>query len=115
MRLHYIKNFHEIFQISLNMNSTLDKSERRYNDLFESLKYALKKRSLKLKSDAVFTSDFETLIPETLNKHFPAIETKGCYFHFSQCIIRRVKKSGLFYQLSTLTKIVVNNLMVHSP
>ena len=52
------------------MNLTLDKSERSYNDLFESLKCALKKISLKLKSDSVFMSDFETLIPETLKNIF---------------------------------------------
>ena len=71
-----------------------DKSKRSYDDLFNGLNIALKKRDLELSAE-YFMSDFETNIRKSFKEYFPEIMAKGCHFHFSKSIWGRVKKAGL--------------------
>ncbi len=40
-------------------------------------------------------SDFEKAARKAFKAVWPECETAGCYFHFSQCILRKIKKLGL--------------------
>ena len=52
-----------------------DKTRRSYDDMFNGLDIALKKRDLEL-SSTYFMSDFETNIRESFVAHFPEIVPK---------------------------------------
>ena len=70
-----------------------DKCRRSYDDVFNGLASALKKRDLELSAE-YFMADFETNIRDSFTNVFPEISVKGCQFHFAKAIWSRVKKSG---------------------
>ena len=39
--------------------------------------------------------DFELAIMQASTAVFPAVQTKGCYFHFCQALIRKLQHLGL--------------------
>ena len=72
-----------------------DKSARSYDIFFEQLSSALKRHKLKLEKAKTFISDFETNIQKYFSKWFPNIETKGCLFHYSKAIWKKVSDHGM--------------------
>ena len=40
-------------------------------------------------------SDFELLLVQSLELQFPSACIHGCYFHFTQCLWRKVQSLGL--------------------
>ena len=70
-----------------------DKKRESYDAMFTLLKEALDARQLE-PSATFFMSDFECAIRDSFVMHFPEIEPKGCYFHFSKAIISKVARNG---------------------
>ena len=70
-----------------------DKRRESYDAMFTMLKEALESRQLEL-SATFFMSDFECAIRDSFVMHFPEIEPKGCYFHYSKGIISKVAWNG---------------------
>ena len=71
-----------------------DKCRRSYDDVFNGLASALKKRDLELSAE-YFMADFETNIRDSFTNVFPEISVKGCQFYFAKSIWSFVKKSGV--------------------
>jgi hypothetical protein len=46
-----------------------------------------------------FMSDFEAALRDSFTEVYPQAEPNGCWYHFAQSIIARMKKSGLWTQL----------------
>lgn len=46
-------------------------------------------------SPTVFFTDFETATRNAARRAFPATTLKSCFFHYTQCIWRKVQKLGL--------------------
>ncbi len=44
-----------------------------------------------------FLSDFESALMDSFKIVFPDVQLSGCFFHFSDCLIRRVKSYGLIF------------------
>ena len=53
-------------------------------------------------------ADFETAVPNSMRDIFPDINTKGCFFHFTQSIWRKAQATGLQipYHTETMTTLV---------
>ena len=64
-----------------------------YEDFFTQLHNALELEELSLSAE-ICMADFELNIRKSLKKVFPRIEVKGCHFHYSQAIWRRVHLRG---------------------
>ena len=70
-----------------------DKSEVSYKLFFILLKEELERRGLKLNLSEII-SDFEIGIIKAIDD-IVGCPVSGCFFHFSQCLKRKVEKSGL--------------------
>lgn len=70
------------------------KSEAIYHRLFSSLRMKCQELGLVLNPSVLFI-DFETAVKNAASRVFLGIQVKGCFFHFTQCIWRRVQKYGL--------------------
>jgi hypothetical protein len=46
-------------------------------------------------SPSSILTDFELSMIQAIKREFPVAENKGCFFHFSQCIWRKIQSSGL--------------------
>ncbi|CAK9291551.1 unnamed protein product [Gordionus sp. m RMFG-2023] len=46
--------------------------------------------------------DFEMGVLRALEEMFPTISVKGCYFHYCQCILRRIQGNGLYRRLMAI-------------
>ena len=66
-----------------------NETERTFSILFESLK---EKFAFNPK---IYTSDFQKSSTKALKKIFPNVYLVKCFFHFTQCIFKHIKKLGL--------------------
>ena len=46
-------------------------------------------------STETIMTDFEPAIVSAIRQEFPRARHRGCFFHFSQCIFRRIQAEGL--------------------
>lgn len=60
----------------------------------------------------VFISDFEESFINAIKKVFPNVSHHGCYFHFSQCVIRHVAALGLKQRYNTDDEFALNVKML---
>ena len=72
-----------------------DKSRETYIRVFELIKEKAEEQDLNLNPDTVL-SDFELSIIQAMELTFPTTVTKGCFFHFCQCLLRKVQALGLY-------------------
>lgn len=71
-----------------------NKTKQTYCEMFELLKnYAL--TNGKVFSPQTFQLDFEVAALSAIEEKFPSAERKGCLFHYSQCLWRKVQQFGL--------------------
>jgi len=70
------------------------KSERIYERFFELVKDVCQRHQITL-SPKTFSTDFETAARNAVQRSFPGISLKGCFFHYTQCIWRKTQKLGL--------------------
>ena len=61
-----------------------------YNRMFTYLKEELQNRSLQMSPQSVM-AHFELAVIQSLKMQLPGVEIQGCYFHFSQCLWRKVQ------------------------
>ena len=67
-----------------------DKTEATYVRLLQQVK--------QLQPDVypeTFMTDFESAIVSAIRQEFPTAKNRGCFFHFTQCIFRRIQAEGL--------------------
>ena len=70
------------------------KREAIYNRLFICLQTKCQGLGLVLDPSALFI-DFETAVKNAASRVFVGIRVKGCFFHYTQCIWRRVQRYGV--------------------
>ena len=70
------------------------KSEIIYSRFFTLLKDACTQRRLYL-NPTTFFIDYETAVQNAASTSFPGVTIKGCFFHYTQCIWRKVQDTGL--------------------
>ena len=70
------------------------KSRADYNRMFTYLKEELQNRGLQMSPQSVM-ADFELAVIQSLEMQLPGVEIQGCYFHFSQCLWRKVQALGM--------------------
>lgn len=71
-----------------------DKSGNTYYQMFEALRRKMATLNL-IFNPASFMLDFESGILNSLRQHFPNTTIKGCNFHFTQAVWRKVQSLGL--------------------
>ena len=71
-----------------------DKRQETYQRVLPLLHHHADELGLELAPTTV-TSDFEQAILQGTTAVFPAVRTKGCYFHFCQALIRKFQHLGL--------------------
>ena len=71
-----------------------DKSRQTYSRLLELVKRKTVSLELNL-SPSKFLGDFELAIKQAVDLCFPLADFKGCYFHFSQALMRKFQALGL--------------------
>ena len=67
-----------------------NKTEQTYYEMFQQL--LIMKPTLNPRSVMV---DFGIVARNALLRVFPQTEIKGCFFHLSQCVYRKVQEAGL--------------------
>ena len=84
-----------------------DKSRDTYYSLFATVRRKMAEQDLILNPPTLML-DFESGVLPTLRQHFPNATVKGCNFHFTQAIWRRVQLLGLVthYEDSVVRRIV---------
>jgi len=70
------------------------KSQAVYNRMFSLVKTACIDRNIELNPTTLF-ADYETAVHNAAKSVFDRIVIKGCFFHYGQCIWRRVQSCGL--------------------
>lgn len=70
------------------------KSEQLYTRYFHLLKETCTQCQIALQPTTFFI-DYETAVQNTARTSFPGITIKGCFFHFTQCIWRKVQNTGM--------------------
>ena len=70
------------------------KSEQLYTRYFHLLKEACTQRQITLQPTTTFI-DYETAVQNAARTSFPGITIKGCFFHYTQCIWRKVQNTGM--------------------
>ena len=71
-----------------------DKSRDTYQRTFGLLKEKAEELSLDF-SPVVVLSDFELAIIQAAELSFPTADIKGCYYHYCQCLNRKIQQIGL--------------------
>lgn len=71
-----------------------NKSQATYTRMFELLKEVASSKGLTLNPPSV-QLDFELAVHNAASQVFPGVELKGCFFHYTQCIWRKVQQLGL--------------------
>ena len=71
-----------------------DKQKTSYEAMFEILLEAVEAQNLALSAEW-FLSDYEDNIRNSFAVYFPKTQIKGCQFHFSQALWKRVNKANL--------------------
>ena len=70
-----------------------NKSRADYNRFFTIVKQEMQNSGLTLQPSAVM-EDFELTLIQAVELQFPSTRIMGCYFHFSQCLWRKVQALG---------------------
>ena len=73
-----------------------DKSRQTYSRLLELVKRKTVSLELNL-SPSKFLGDFKLAIKQAVDLCFPLADFKGCYFHFSQALMRKFQALGYRY------------------
>lgn len=71
-----------------------DKRRETYSRMFELLKTHARSMG-KTFDPPTFQLDFEVSMLKSIEARFPTATVKGCYFHFAQCLWRKVQELGL--------------------
>ena len=79
-----------------------------YLEIFQKLKELCPEFAL-----SVFISDFEKALKRAVKTAFPNAKIMGCYFHYSQAILRKVNNLGLkrLYRKNKIVQRVVRMLI----
>lgn len=67
------------------------KTEEAYIKVFNVLKEQLNGSKIE-----VSMSDYEAAVINAVQKVFPEVEAKGCFFHYSKAVVKKARKLGLF-------------------
>lgn len=94
MQLFTINGFVHGQQFSLVYALLPSKTQADYNRMFTYLKEELQNQGLQMSPQSVM-ADFELAVIQSLEMQLPGIEIQGCYFHFSQCLWRKVLAPGM--------------------
>ncbi|XP_062591979.1 uncharacterized protein LOC134253475 [Saccostrea cucullata] len=95
--------FHQIFSIHVRIDDVMTsnvcpllpgKSQAIYTRFFSTLQEKINDLGLQFCPTSALT-DFETVIHNSIRQVFPGINTKGCFFHFTQAVWRRAQQTGL--------------------
>ncbi|KAL8621483.1 hypothetical protein ACOMHN_058244 [Nucella lapillus] len=107
--IHAVSNGHFVTLVYCLMR---DKSRHSYHQLFEVVKRKMAEVDLVFSPDEIM-SDFESGLIPAVRHNFPNTRHKGCYFHHSQAIWRRVQQLGLqaVYQEDDRVKTFIRKLM----
>ena len=70
---------------------TPDRTKRTYKRVFKRIKQS---KMLQFRPAKIMT-DYEQGTISTFTEEFPNAQVKGCHFHFTQAIERRIQKLGL--------------------
>ncbi|XP_062584465.1 uncharacterized protein LOC134246160 [Saccostrea cucullata] len=98
--------FTQLYTLHANVNGTMfplvfgllpNKSEATYNRFFVLLKDAVTDRQSVLTPEH-WLLDFEIAARNAVQGNFPRTSIKGCFFHYTQCIWRKVQSCGLTTQ-----------------
>nr|CAI5821208.1 unnamed protein product [Callosobruchus analis] len=73
-----------------------DKTKNTYTRLLQKLK-----EFMPGVSPITILTDFETALVQACVEEFPASKHRGCFFHFSQCILRKIQTEGLIKKYET--------------
>ncbi|CAF4145951.1 unnamed protein product, partial [Adineta steineri] len=71
-----------------------DRKKSTYQELFKELKSIAISMGQIWQPEQIM-SDFETSLMPAVSTEFPMCVHKGCYYHYSQCLYRRIQSSGL--------------------
>lgn len=91
--------FYQLFTIHVGIGQTVvpclfallpNKRSATYVNLFEKIKSLLVNFKVKR-----ILSDFEMALIGSIKTCFPGVSHKGCFFHFSQCLYRKISALGL--------------------
>ena len=69
-----------------------DKQEQTYNRFFDAFQNLGVTAGITFQPKSIMT-DFEMSSVKALKRVFPAAESRGCFFHLSQCIWRRIQQN----------------------
>ncbi|XP_062612625.1 uncharacterized protein LOC134274356, partial [Saccostrea cucullata] len=98
--------FTQLYTLHANVNGTMfplvfgllpNKSEATYNRFLVLLKDAVSDRQSVLTPEN-WLLDFEIAARNAVHGNFPRTSIKGCFFHYTQCIWRKVQSCGLTTQ-----------------
>ena len=78
----------------INQHLVYAKTRADYNGMLTYLKEELQNRGLQMSPQSVMT-DFELAVIQSFKMQLPGIKIQGCYFHFSQCLWRKVQALGM--------------------
>ncbi|CAF0877561.1 unnamed protein product [Rotaria sordida] len=65
-----------------------------YERMFDELTFHANRLNLLFEPERI-TSDFEKSLIKAVSNKFPSARHSGCYFHFTQCIYRKIQSLGL--------------------
>lgn len=97
--------FYQIFSIHILLHGSVypvvyallpNKQQATYERFFVAL------NSLRQFNPTTVSSDFEMAILNAVNTIYPSADTCGCFFHFCQCIYRKVQDCGLQAEYSQI-------------
>ena len=71
------------------------KSREVYNRMFMLLKESMQNFGIQIINPQNVIFDFELALIQAAELHFPGANLHGCYFHFAQCLWRKVQELGL--------------------
>ena len=84
------------------------KGEVIYTRFLQLLKTACSDRDIDLQPTRVFF-DYESAVQNAARAAFPGVDVRGCFFHYTQCIWRKVQNTGLqipYQDDEAITKLV---------
>ena len=127
------KSFYQIFNIvrhlknkniSLPILSVIMKNKYQisYINLFENFKLILKEHNISIDNNKIYLMlDYESALRNALKICFPNCIILGCYFHYLQCIVKKIKELGLLKKHIVLKvykferfNLYSNNIVEHS-
>ncbi|CAF1525012.1 unnamed protein product [Adineta ricciae] len=71
-----------------------DRKKATYQELFQEVKSIAASMGQIWQPDQIM-SDFETGLMPAVSAEFPLCVHKGCFYHYSQCLYRRIQSTGL--------------------